>query len=584
MFLENHVKKYYEQLPPQNNLAEEILLGGILINTQVIQITIRELGPESFALETHQLIYRTTVEIYSRYKYIDSIILINTLWELNLLNKIGGITKILDLLKQAHIFMSNSVTNLTIDYYINLIKDKYLRRLLIQYGYNIIKLAHISSVPQDTMLFKANKYLTNIAYLLNKRNQEQVNFLLTEILLNLKHNKNSKTSKGLISGFKSLDSITNGFKNSDLIVIAGRPSMGKTSLVLSIVNNLINANNTGIGIFSLEMSKEQILYKLLSIACTIPVLRLTSGDINNTDWGKIQYASNRLINSSIYIDDTANLSISHLNSNAKILKNNFNQLNLIIIDYLQLIQLQHDNIKNRTEELSSITRGLKILAKDLNIPIIVLSQLNRNVESRISKRPLLSDLRESGCVESKTHIVIEYYITNLVHTHVTQKDIITLYQHAIHSKLCQYHYSLQCQGQNSVQLTHNHLILTPLKWKRNDQIKYFYCINRNRTKYTTKNSVYGKFYIDTITITNKSRAFDLEIRDTQSFIGNDYIILHNSIEQDADIVLLLYREAYYNQHTIDEQLTDLIIAKHRNGPTGIAQLNFNPDFSAFEEL
>jgi replicative DNA helicase len=584
MFVENHVKKYYEQLPPQNNLAEEILLGGILINTQIVQITIRELGPESFALETHQLIYRTTIEIYSKYKYIDSIILINTLWELNLLNKIGGITKILDLLKQAHIFMSNSVTNLTIDYYINLIKDKYLRRLLIQYGYNIIRLAHISSVPQDIMLFKANKYLTNITYLLNKRNQEQVNFLLTKILLNLKHDNNSGNSKGLISGFRSLDSMTNGFKNSDLIVIAGRPSMGKTSLVLSIVNNLISANHTGIGIFSLEMSKEQILYKLLSIACNIPLLKLTSGNINNNDWGKIQYASNRIINSSIYIDDTANLSISHLNSNAKILKNNFSQLNLIIIDYLQLIQFQHDNQKNRTEELSSITRALKILARDLNVPIIVLSQLNRNVESRINKRPLLSDLRESGCVEYKTRIIIKYQISNPVNDNVILKDIIKLYQHTIHYKLCQYHYSLQCQKQNSVQLTHNHLILTPLKWKRNDQMKYFYCINRNGTKDIKNNSMYDKSYIDMITITKKSRAFDIEIRDTQSFISNDYIILHNSIEQDADIVLLLYREAYYNQHTIHEQLTDLIIAKHRNGPTGIAQLNFNPEFSAFEEL
>jgi replicative DNA helicase len=584
MFLENYVKKYYEQLPPQNNLAEEILLGGILINTQIVQITIRELGPESFALETHQLIYRTTIEIYSKYKYIDSIILINTLWELNLLNKIGGITKILDLLKQAHIFMSNSVTNLTIDYYINLIKDKYLRRLLVQYGYNIIRLAHISSVPQDTMLFKANKYLTNITYLLNKRNQEQVNCLLTQILLNLKNDNNSGNSKGLISGFRSLDSMTNGFKNSDLIVIAGRPSMGKTSLVLSIVNNLISANNTGIGIFSLEMSKEQILYKLLSIACTIPVLKLTSGKINNDDWRKIQYASSRLVNSSIYIDDTANLSISHLNSNAKILKNDFNQLNLIIIDYLQLIQVQHDNLNNRTEELSSITRALKILAKDLNVPIIVLSQLNRNVESRINKRPLLSDLRESGCVGSNTRIIIKYHIRNPVNYNGTLKDVIKLYQHTIQYKLRQYHYSLQCQGQNLVQLTHNHLILTPFKWKKNDQIKYFYCINRNSTKDMKNNSVHDKSYIDTITITNKSRAFDLEIKDTQSFISNDYIILHNSIEQDADIVLLLYREAYYNQHTIHEQLTDLIIAKHRNGPTGIAQLNFNPDFSAFEEL
>jgi replicative DNA helicase len=574
MLTKNHIKKYHEQLPPQHNLAEEILLGGILINSQVIKIVIRELVTESFALETHQLIYRTIIEVYSEYKYIDSIVLINTLWELNLLNKIGGITKILNLLKQAHIFMSNSITDLTIDYYVSLIKDKYLRRLLVQYGYNIIKLAHISSIAHETIFFKADKYLAHITYLLNQKKQEQVNLLLTNILLNLRTNKDILKNRGLMSGFQSLDIITNGFKNSDLIVIAGRPSMGKTSLALSIVNNLVRANHTGIGIFSLEMSKEQILYKLLAMACVIPSLTLTLGTISNLDWIKVQDASNQLINSSIYIDDTANLSISHLNIKAKALKGEYGKLSLIIIDYLQLIQLPNSNIKNRAEELSSITRILKVLAKDLNTPILVLSQLNRNVEGRVNKKPLLSDLRESGCVEFNTYILIRRYFKSQKYLNDCKSKV--------QYKLLQYKYLLKGRQGRLLAITHNHFILTSLGWRKGDQVKY--CNQIYRKLQRDNKMLYEQSWIRKIIVKGKSKAFDLEVVDRKFFVGNNYWVLHNSIEQDADMVLLLYREAYYNQHNTDNKLTELIIAKHRNGPIGTAKLNFNPDFSAFEDI
>jgi len=250
-----YIKKYYPQSPPHHNLVEEILLGGILINPNIIKITILELDIKYFAIELHQLIYRTMLHIYTDYKYIDIIILINTLWDINLLNKVGGIQKILNLIKQAQIFISISVDSIVIQYYIDILKNKYFRRLLIQYGYYIIRLAHLTYLSNSTISLKAEKYLTRINYLLKNQDLYGIKYLLTNFLFNLKSNNFICYDMSIMTGFKEIDKITGGFKNSDLIIIAGRPSMGKTSFVLSIISNIITSTKIRVGIFSLETSK-----------------------------------------------------------------------------------------------------------------------------------------------------------------------------------------------------------------------------------------------------------------------------------------------------------------------------------------
>jgi replicative DNA helicase len=580
------MKKYHIQLPPQHNLAEEILLGGVLINPSIITLTIIELNIESFAIETHQLIYRTMLQVYADHKYIDSITLINTLWEMNLLYEAGGMKKILNLIKQAQIFTPKSVNHITINYYIRIVQDKYFRRLLIQYGYYIIQLAHLASISKAVICFKADKYLHEISNTLERQNSIGIKHLLTNFLLNIKSQNIAVQDKGLRCGFQKIDNIIDGFKNNDLIIIAGRPSMGKTSFSLSVIINIINSTNIKIGIFSLETSKEQILYKLISIASKVSLKKLISGDINNIEWVKVQEISTKIINSINYIDDTANLSISHLNSKAKSLKNNNNTIGLIMIDYLQLIQSDDILSSSRTEELSFITRTLKILARDLHIPVIVLSQLNRNVENRVNKRPLLSDLRESGCINGKSVVILTKLkqYDNLISKSKLKNvnlPIITntkFQNNHIKFKTKQYNYSLQNIYSEVIYSTHNHLLLTSNGWKKNDGIKYF---NRIQFILKQKNTyIFLLDFINKIYLSLKEIAYDKEISELTSFTINNGLILHNSIEQDADLVLLLYREAYYNKNT--NNITEIIIAKHRNGPIGTAELNFNTELAAFE--
>jgi replicative DNA helicase len=596
MLHKQSVVKFHEQLPPQHNLAEEIILGGILLNIQVAKIVIEELVSESFALETHQIIYKTIIDVYLKKNYVDAIILINKLWELNLLNKVGGINKILDLLRQAQIFTSTTVTDITVTYYLRLIQDKYIRRLLIQYSYNIIKLAYNSSITHSTIFFKTDRYITQIKQLLIKEENFYINSILAKLLLNLKSDYPKNNNLGLMSGFISLDRLTNGFKNGDLIVVAGRPSMGKTSFSLNIVFNLIKQKYRGISIFSLEMSKEQILYKLLSIGSCIPINDLKAGKVSNHKWEKLQQAGNALINAIVQIDDTANLSIMQLGLKAKVIQNENPCMSLVIIDYLQLLQLSGLSFSNRTEELSLITRSLKILAKDLKVPIIVLSQLNRNVESRINKKPLLADLRESGCIISTTNIIIYKKLkTSYCSGKTTNRSIYNnknkklcwlqqdKYLARISKTFKQYSYKIHGKSSSIIELTHNHFVLSFFKWLKNDQLKYFSIIRQVKCN-TFSLSTYSS-WIQRIHVKKKNTMYDMNMSEKKTFFANENTVIHNSIEQDADLVLLLYREAYYTQQiNNDHNLTDIIIAKHRNGPTGTTQLCFKPEVSVFIDL
>lgn len=583
--------KYYEQLPPQHNLAEEILLGGIILNSNIIETVIGELIAESFALERHQLIYRTIIDIYIEKKHINSIILINQLWELNLLNKIGGINKILQLLQQAQIFTSKIITKAAIKYYTTLIQDKYLRRQLIQYGYDVINMAYNSSIDSVTISFKLDRYISYLKKQLFYEDVIDINLLINQVFLNLKSPETRSQHYGLLSHFHSLDLLTGGFKKGDLIVIAGRPSMGKTSLSLNIGLNIIENEAKSIIFFSLEMSKEQILYKLLSMKSKIPISNIRKGQIQQEEWINLQKAGKLLAEARINIDDTANLSIMQIGVKVKNLIDADPEVSLLVIDYLQLIRISNHSFKNRNEELSEITRTLKMLAKSVDMPILVLSQLNRNVEGRVIKRPLLADLRESGCLSQVTSILNFishkriYLPVTLVHvmksSSLTGALVHKKNNHHIEYSYKQYLYQvLKRENKISTNLTHNHLLLTNFRWDRTDNLKYFRALTYLdlQTQIIRINEVIQNIYL-----LKKYNSYDISVPNEKMFFTNDYMFTHNSIEQDADLVLLLFRESYYNQNIDDDNLTEIIIAKHRNGPIGISRLKFQPEISTFNE-
>ena len=431
---------------PHNFLAEKVILSTLLISTEAIEITLRRITSETFYFKNHQVIYKAIILSYENKGFIDILTLINFLKEQGLLEEIGGIKVLTELI--------NQVPNLIhLEEYIDLIQDKFLRRSLIKLGYKVINSSYITNIPLESIFNALEKYTFN---LINQKQNSQILSsaeLFSGIFSELKEKYSNPTSTlpGLCSGFYDLDSITQGFQKSDLIIIAGRPSMGKTAFSLNIALNTLKIYKSPILFFSLEMSKEQLTYRLIANEINVTNSRLKTGQLNPNDWSNLTEAIRFFSSLPLFIDDTTNLSIQEIRSKIKKIIFEQNKIGLVIIDYLQLMENSMIQSENRVQELSQITRNLKNIAREFKVPIITLSQLSRNVENRFNKRPILSDLRESG-----------------------------------------------------------------------------------------------------------------------------------SIEQDADLVLMLYRDSYYNETQVDINLAELIIAKHRNGPIGTVNLHFEAKLTKFK--
>lgn len=431
---------------PHNFLAEKMVLSCLLISSEAIDITLRTVSIETFYFKNHQEIFKSIIFMYQNKMPIDILTLTTFLQDNGLLEKIGGIKVLIEII--------NQIPNLVyLEEYLRLIKDKFLRRSLIKLGYQAINSGYITNIPLEKIINDFENELFSLTNQIKTQKLSTSAELLNTLFLDLKEKSMKPTLPGLSSGFYDLDSLTQGFQKSDLIILAGRPSMGKTAFALTMSLNTIKISKLPILFFSLEMSKEQIMYRLLAMETNINQMRLRSGKLYRNDWIKLNKIIKIISKLPFFIDDTADLSIQDIRSKIKTIIFEQTEIGLIVIDYLQLMQNSKFKIENRVQELSQITRSLKNIAREFNVPIIALSQLSRNIESRLDKKPILSDLRESG-----------------------------------------------------------------------------------------------------------------------------------SIEQDADLVLMLYRDKYYNsKENLDENsdLTDIILAKHRNGPTGSIQLKFDEKRTKF---
>lgn len=405
------------KLPPQNILVEEILLSNLLIDDINTYQIIASIAVEHFVFESHQIIYKNILEIYKKYNYINLVQFVYLLWERDVLKKIGGIVKIKHLmqLSQSYIIYSDKNRLNYIKECIHLVYSHYLRRLFIQYGYNMIYLGHIPNIPMHFLRQKATKYFWEINEVINSEYQSTLNKLIGQFLKTVEQNQAYEDlyKTRIASGFQELDNITSGINRGDLIVIAGRPSTGKTSLAINIVQYVICNLKIGAYVFSLEMSKIQILYKLISNACKIPIKTIIRGYLTESEWDNVQKVCQQFNSSLLYIDDESRISMDYVNYQIKSITKKGYKSFLIVIDYLQLIQNNEKKHDTRTEELAYITRQLKIIAKEYNLPVVVLSQLNRNIENRTNKRPLLSDLRESGCINTNS-LSSQYILCRIV--------------------------------------------------------------------------------------------------------------------------------------------------------------------------
>ena len=432
-----------ETIIMQNVEAEEAVLGAILLDPEAMGRVAETLEPKSFSLRSHQTIYKASLALYSEGKPTDLMTVTTWLSDQKLLEKAGGqlgLTQLLD----------RTVSATNIDQYGLLISDKQTRRNLIESAHKIIELAEDTSQPLETVIQKSEEQIANISQSKSQQDLVSIGETLIDTFQEIEDRSESKIPPGVPSGFYDLDTMTGGFQRSDLIIVAGRPAMGKTALAVQF-GFKIAKKGLPVAVFSLEMSKGQLVQRLLAVEAKIESTRLRAGNIQQEEWEPLTEAISKLAELPIFIDDSSNPTVSEIKKKAqKLQAENDGKLGLILIDYLQLMDGGSDN---RVQELSRITRGLKGMAKDLNVPVVVLSQLSRSVEQRTNKRPMLSDLRESG-----------------------------------------------------------------------------------------------------------------------------------SIEQDADLVMMIYRDDYYNPNTSDGGIAEIILAKHRNGPTGTVKLLFDSQFTQFKNM
>jgi len=388
--------------PLYNFLAEKAVISILLNNPDLIEKAILNLPIEAFYFQNHQELYRSIILLYENNHKINLLVLVSFLQDNGLLDRVGGLKLLQDLIEQ-----SSDPEYLT--EYLELIKDKFLRRSSIRLGYELINTSYITNIDIKTAMFTFEERLQILKGQLNINLTFNNSSLLEEIFLELKKKSINPDLPGLPSGLSNLDSITQGFQKPDLIIIAGRPSVGKTAFVLNISTNILKYSKLPILFFSLEMSREQILYRLISIESSIEQIRLKTGNLNKDDWRKLNRVLGIISKLPLFVDDNPKISIPYIRSRIKEIISNQGRIGLVVIDYLQLVNDSKLGTQNRTQELSFITRSLKIIAREFNLPIILLSQLNRNIENRSEKKPILSDLKESGSIEQDSDLILILY-------------------------------------------------------------------------------------------------------------------------------------------------------------------------------
>lgn len=579
-----------DQVLPYNILAERLVLGSILINPEAIRIVSQHLIIETFYLKEHQLLYKSSLLLYGQGKIVDYINLTTYLQDQGLTSYLKDLAIIADFINQV-------VSIGHLEDYIALIYEKFLRRSLIELGNEIVNSAYLTQFPIENLFLRIEKKLFFLAEKQKIQNFSSTAEILNQILNEIKNRLKATEIPGLISAFYDLDAITQGFQNSELIIVAGRPSMGKTAFSLNLAKNITEKFQKALVFFSLEMTRKQLIYRLLSTETLIPTTRLRSGRISKNEWISLNQAVLKLSKLNIYIDDSSHISVSKINLKIKKLQNDLKKtIGLVIIDYLQLVE-GIGKIDNRVQEVSKITRDLKKLARDFNIPVIVLSQLSRNVETRLNKRPILSDLRESGCFNiSKNYLKYWEYFTKKSLSSINCNSLLSwtgkefFQEIKISTTLTgkKPTYIIQTVLGWCICTTNNHKLLTLDGWKRIDQLdindfislKLIFSSELIKTK-AKSNLSWDK--IKSIQFFKISLVYDIRVLHFSNYLTNR-IVVHNSIEQDADLVILLYRDDYYNANTVDQNIIELIVAKHRNGPVGSAKLYFDPKFLRFSNL
>jgi replicative DNA helicase len=632
-----------ERLPPHNLEAEQSVLGSLLLDGEAVVKIASWLRPDDFYNRAHSLIYQAILDLYERREPVDFVTLCEELGRKGILGEVGGEAYITSLINAVP-------TPIHLEHYARIVERTATLRRLISAAGEIASMAYEATGDVDETVDKAEQLIFGVSQRRLRRDVLHIKQVLEEYFERIEYlHRHRGEFMGVPTGFSQLDKLLGGLQKSDFIVIAGRPGMGKSSFALSIAHNAAKRYGQRVAIFSLEMSAEQVVQRLLAAETGVDSQRLRLGLIKDEEWPRVVQAIGVLSETSIFLDDTPAISAMELRAKARRLHAEYG-LDLIIVDYLQLMQ-GDSRSENRVQEISYISRALKSLARELNIPLVALSQLSRAVEQRQDKRPILSDLRESGCLAGDTLIPIADTGEHVPIRELVGREPFTVWalnpetwrlERAWVSKVFPTGrkpiYRLTTRLGRSIRATANHRFLTPAGWKRLDELQpgMFIALPRqipspypqtmrdeelallghligdgcalprHAVQYTTSDEEMASLvvalarsvseelvrlaqsdvYWDKVTSIEQEGiedVFDMTVPGLHNFVAND-VIVHNSIEQDSDVVMFVYREEVYNPETEKQNIAEIIVAKHRNGPTGVVPLYFRKDVAQFVEV
>ncbi|GER67325.1 replicative DNA helicase [Weizmannia acidilactici] len=408
-----------DRIPPQNIEAEQAVLGAIFLEPSAFITASEILTAEDFYRNAHQKIFQVFVKLNDAGKAVDLVTVAEELSATQQLEDVGGLSYLSEL-------ATSVPTAANIAYYARIVAEKSLLRRLIRTATNIAQEGYTREDNVDELLDEAERSIMEVAQHKNAGDFKHIKDVLVSTYDNIEmlHNRKGDVT-GIPTGFYELDRMTAGFQRNDLIIVAARPSVGKTAFALNIAQNVGTKTGENVAIFSLEMGAEQLVMRMLCAEGNIDAQRLRTGALTDEDWRKLTMAMGSLSNSGIYIDDTPGVRVSEIRSKCRRLKQEHG-LGMVVIDYLQLIQGSARSRENRQQEVSEISRSLKALARELEVPVIALSQLSRSVEQRQDKRPMMSDIRESGSIEQDADIVAFLYREDYYEQDTENKNIIEI--------------------------------------------------------------------------------------------------------------------------------------------------------------
>ncbi|WP_128895583.1 replicative DNA helicase [Longirhabdus pacifica] len=408
----------FDRIPPQNIEAEQAVLGAIFLESNALVTAMEKLRVEDFYQTSHQYIYEAMIELGEEQQPVDLVTITTRLQAKNLMEEIGGVTYLTQL-------ASTVPTAANIEHYAAIVEEKSLTRKLIRTATQIVSEGYANAEDVSQLLNEAEQRIMEISSRRTSSGFVQIKDVLMDVFERVEFLYQYKgTTTGIPSGFTDLDRMTSGFQPSDLIIVAARPSVGKTAFALNIAQNVGARAKKGVAIFSLEMSASQLVQRMLCAEANVDANRLRTGQLEAEDWEKMTMAIGTLAEAEIYIDDSPGITVAEIRSKCRRLKKE-KGLDMIVIDYLQLIHGRGKS-DNRQQEVSEISRTLKQIARELEVPVIALSQLSRSVEQRQDKRPMMSDLRESGSIEQDADIVSFLYRDDYYNQESEKKNIIEI--------------------------------------------------------------------------------------------------------------------------------------------------------------